>query len=134
MDCLFCKIAKGELPSYKIYEDEHTFAFLDISPVSPGHVLIIPKRHYDNLDQVDDLLLAYMMRSVKLIGAGLKKALGVKGYNVIINNGEEAGQIISHFHLHLIPRRSGDGLKGWPQQEIKEEDAKKIVKQIKAVL
>lgn len=130
VNCIFCKIVRGDIPSLKVYEDDYILAFLDISPVSFGHVLVIPKIHSRNLDDVDDLMLSYLMRGVKRIGQALKRGLGVDGYNVIINNGSVAGQLIDHCHIHVVPRRSDDGLTAWPHTEYKGDAAKKIAEKI----
>jgi len=132
MNCIFCKIVRGDITAFKVYEDSYTLAFLDIAPVTPGHVLVVAKLHSGNLDDVDDLMLAYIMRTVQRIGAALRKSLGVKGYNVIVNNGAVAGQLIDHFHVHLIPRRAEDGLRGWPQGKYQGDAAKKLAAKIKA--
>jgi len=132
VNCIFCKIVRGDIPAFKVYEDDHVLAFLDIAPVNPGHVLIIPKLHSANLDDVDDLMLAYLMRAVKQIGQAMKKSLGTAGYNVIINNGTVAGQLVDHCHIHLIPRRANDGLTAWPQSKYKSDEAKKMAAKIKS--
>lgn len=111
MDCIFCKIIKGEIPSAKVFEDENFLAILDINPVSKGHVLILPKKHCENLFDMDDELLSKTLKVLKHIGNAMKKALGVEGINLIQNNGKDAGQIIFHSHFHLIPRKAGDGIK-----------------------
>lgn len=132
VNCIFCKIIRGDIPALKVYEDDYILAFLDIAPVSPGHVLVVPKIHSKNLDDVDDVMLAYLLRGVKRVGLAMKKALGVDGYNVVINNGPVAGQLIDHCHIHIIPRRSGDGLTAWPPAKYQGDEAKKIVAKIKA--
>ncbi len=104
MMCIFCKIIEGELPSYKVYEDEHTLAFLDINPVSDGHVLLVPKYHEqfaENLpEEYHDALFDCMSKLVKPI----QDAFDAPASNIIINNGPNAGQIIPHVHMHIIPR------------------------------
>lgn len=126
MDCIFCRIVKGELPAYKVYEDDYVLAILDIAPVNPGHILVMPKRCMADLEEIDEVQLCYVMRLVKKIGSVLMKELHVKGYNVIINNGSVAGQLIEHFHCHVIPRLPEDGLKPWPQKSYKDDEAKKM--------
>ena len=104
MMCIFCKIVEGELPSYKVYEDEHTLAFLDINPVSDGHVLVVPKFHEQFVEKLPleyhDALFVTMRKLVKPI----QDAFDAPASNVIINNGPNAGQIIPHVHMHIIPR------------------------------
>lgn len=131
MDCIFCKIVAGELPSYKIYEDEKTLVFLDIAPVNLGHALVIPKKHYANLEEIPEDELCHLMKVVKKIGKSLKDGLGATGYNVMENNDPIAGQIIPHIHFHLIPRIEGDGLKLWPQGEYREGEAEDVLRKIK---
>lgn len=111
MDCIFCKIINGEIPSAKVYEDSDFLAILDINPVSKGHVLVLPKRHCENLFDMDDELLSKTLKVLQKIGVAMRKALKVDGINLIQNNGKDAGQIIFHSHFHLIPRRAGDDIK-----------------------
>jgi histidine triad (HIT) family protein len=131
MNCIFCKIAKGEIPSNGLYEDDKILAFLDISPVSLGHTLVIPKEHYQSMEEISESELCSLIRVVKIIGENLKKKLNVPGYNVCLNNDPAAGQLIPHLHFHIIPRQEGDGLQPWPQGEYQEGEADKIVAKIK---
>lgn len=110
MDCIFCKIIAGRIPSEKVYEDADFFAILDINPISKGHVLVLPKKHSETLFDMDDDTLAKTLAAIKKIGTSVKKALGSPGINVIQNNGKEAGQIIFHAHFHIVPRFGGDGM------------------------
>ncbi len=132
INCIFCKIVRGDISAFKVYEDSYTLAFLDIAPVTPGHVLVISKLHTANLDDVDDLMLAYMMRAVKKVGQSMRSTLGVKGYNVIVNNGQVAGQLVDHTHIHVIPRYDKDGLTPWPQTKYKDDEARKILAKLKS--
>jgi len=111
-DCIFCKIAKGEIPSEKIYDDDNFFAILDNSPKAEGHTLIISKNHYKNILDVPSSLGGDMLDVVKKIGLKLIRDKKVEGFNVCVNMGGVAGQTVHHFHAHIIPRRQGDGLKG----------------------
>lgn len=130
-NCIFCKIAAGEIPSYKIYEDDEVLAFLDIAPVNPGHVLVIPKKHFRNLEDINEEELCKLMIVIKKIGQAIKDGLGVEGYNVIENNDPVAGQIINHLHFHIIPRRTDDGLGLWPQGKYANGEAEKIMNKVK---
>lgn len=131
MDCLFCKIISGEIPSSKVYEDENVLAFLDINPVNHGHTLVVPKKHVTNIEEASEEQLAQLMSAVKKIGQSIKDALGVSGYNVMENNDSVAGQIIPHLHFHIIPRHEGDGLRLWPSRGSYEEgQAEEILVQI----
>jgi len=131
MDCIFCKIIKGEISSYKVYEDDATVAFLDISPVNPGHVLVMPKKHCANLEETTEDVLMATMKTVKKIGQSLKDNLGVAGYNISENNDAVAGQIIPHLHFHVIPRQTGDNLALWPQGKYEVGQAEAISNKIK---
>ncbi len=109
-DCIFCKIINGEIPSRKVYESDHVFAFLDISPVTAGHTLVVTKSHYYNLLDIDDSEIQPFFIDLKKIAALLKEKLNLEGFNIVQNNFPVAGQEVEHFHYHIIPRRS-DGPK-----------------------
>ena len=108
MECIFCKIIKGEIPSYTIYEDESVKAFLDISPTSNGHTLIIPKKHFENLYDMNPETLTQIEVASQKVGKLLKEKLGCKGITRLQNN--EYGQEVKHYHMHLIPRYEKDNL------------------------
>lgn len=131
MDCIFCKIVSGEIPSYKVYEDDSVLAFLDIAPVSPGHTIVIPKKHYKNFEDIPESELYAVAGAIKKIGKSIKENLGVEGYNVSENNDPVAGQIVPHIHFHIIPRSEGDGLKLWPQGKYADNEAEKVLNKIK---
>jgi len=134
-NCIFCKIIKGEISSHKVYEDRHTLAFLDIMPTNPGHTLVVPKKHFSSLEEVDEETLCQMIKTVKKVGKALKSGLEAEGYNVMENNDAVAGQIIPHLHFHIIPRKKGDGLALWAQKKYTDgEEAEKISEKIKNVL
>lgn len=107
-DCMFCKIVAGEMPCHKVYENESVLAFLDIGPLSEGHILVIPKSHYEKVDQVVSDDLKDVILAVKKITVALVDALECEGYNILCNNGKVAGQVVKHVHFHVIPRNSGD--------------------------
>jgi len=109
-DCIFCKIIAGELPSERVYEDEHVFAFMDLYPLAHGHVLIIPKRHASDAHELSAEEFAAVGRVVPRIARAVAKATEAPGYNLHLSNGACAGQVIWHVHLHVIPRAAGDGL------------------------
>jgi len=127
MDCLFCKIAAGELPCHKLHEDERTLAFLDLYPGCEGHCLVIPKAHAENcLDLPEDDRDA-VMRTARIVSEALTRELGSDGFNLHQSNGKAAGQVIFHFHLHILPRREGDGLRSpWKSQEADAEALKAL--------
>ena len=103
-NCIFCAIAAGEIPSFKVYEDELVLAYLDINPFSKGHTLVIPKAHSEGLLDTDDRTLQDVIVRVKKVAAHLKAKLGCDGFNVVQNNGEAAGQSVFHLHFHIVPR------------------------------
>ena len=109
MDCLFCRIVAGEIPAHKVYEDEHSLAFLDILPAARGHTLVIPKQHAAGLDDISRDSLAATMISAQAVARILRAKLQPDGLNVIQNDGAAAGQAVFHYHLHLLPRWAGDG-------------------------
>lgn len=113
MDCIFCKIIAGQIPSSKVYEDGELVAFLDLKPVNPGHVLVVPKAHYASLVETPDALAGSMLAVVPSLGKAVMKATGATGFNVGINTGRDAGQVIDHVHLHIMPRHPQDGYELW---------------------
>ncbi len=120
MDCLFCKIINKEIPSKVIYEDDNYLSFLDINPNTKGHILVIPKKHVKNFTELTEEQATELIKVVKKIAPKLVSILGVEDYNLALNNGSVAGQIIDHVHWHIIPRYKDDGLKHWGsnQEEI----------------
>lgn len=132
--CIFCKIIKGEIPCNKVYEDENNFVFLDVNPINPGHTLLIPKEHYENIHEMPDELLEKTMPVVKKIADAIKSAVGATGINIGQNNGASAGQAVFHYHMHIIPRFENDGLKHWPGKPYMLGEAEEITEKIKSVL
>ena len=131
-DCIFCKIAKGEIHSATVYEDSHFTVNLDVNPATKGHCLIIPKEHFDNIYDLDGETAGKLFALATCIARAMRDALKCDGLNLVQNNGEIAGQTVNHFHLHLIPRYEGDGLNlNWPQQEISAEQLEEIRQSIK---
>ena len=109
-NCIFCKIAKGELNAWKIYEDEHTFAFLDINPATEYHTLVIPKRHYVNVLDIPADVFLHVMETVKKVVDLYKEKCGLQNVQIIHNAGKEGQQDVFHLHVHIVPRAAGDGL------------------------
>ena len=107
-NCIFCAIAEGEIPSFKVYEDDLVLAYLDINPFSEGHTLVIPKAHTTGLLDTPEETLAALLARVKKVAAHLKTALGCDGFHILQNNGAAAGQTVGHIHFHIVPRRNGD--------------------------
>ncbi len=134
MDCIFCKIIAGELPSSKIYEDGDVFAFLDIKPVNPGHVLVIPKKHYESIHDTPNDIFAKMSVTAKKIATSIQDNLGAKGVNIGMNNGKTAGQVVFHAHIHVMPRYGKDSFQLWIGEESKADERVKIAETLKKVL
>ena len=131
-DCIFCKIAAGEIPSATLYEDDDFRVILDLGPASKGHALILPKEHYRNLSDIDEQTLAKAASLAKNMVIKLPDVLGCDGYNVVQNNEEPAGQTVFHFHIHLIPRYKNDNVGlGWHVGELTEEVKNEILEKMK---
>jgi len=110
MDCIFCKIINQEIPCFKIYEDDFVLSFLDINPVAPGHTLIIPKKHFENIFECEEEYLSKIISVAQKISQKIKKQGIGEGVNLYQANGAIAEQVVPHFHLHLIPRNPGDNI------------------------
>ncbi len=130
-DCIFCKIVKGELPSSKVYEDSHVVAFLDIRPVRPGHTLVVPKIHCENFLDCDPEVGAQLIKAAQKVARAVMRGTDADGVNFGINNGAAAGQVIFHLHMHIIPRKEGDGLRMWPNREYGEGEMENIAEAIR---
>ena len=127
-NCIFCKLANGEIPTATLYEDDDFRVILDAGPAAKGHALILPKEHYANLYELDDELAAKVLVLAKKMITKLTDVLGCDGYNIVQNNGEAAGQTVFHFHLHMIPRYKDDGVGlTWKMGELTEEDKNDIL-------
>lgn len=132
--CIFCQIAAGESPAEKIYEDENCFAFLDITPNNPGHCLLIPKKHFENLFDIEEKELSFLMGVLKKVSLAVKQGVKAEGINIGINNGVVAGQVVLHLHIHIIPRYVNDGLISWHGREYKEGEMKMTAEKIRKAL
>lgn len=113
-ECIFCKIIANQIPSHKVYEDDYVLAFLDIKPNHPGHTLVIPKEHFENIYSVPAEIFARMTVVAQKIAVALKQSLECDGVNIAMNNEKDAGQVIFHAHIHVIPRYTGDGFVLFP--------------------
>ncbi|MFA5134046.1 MAG: HIT family protein [Patescibacteria group bacterium] len=133
-NCIFCKIAAGEIPAECIYQNDKVMAFLDISPVHPGHTLIIPKPHHENIIDTEDGLLCEIILTVKKLAPKIVKAVGAAGYNLCVNSGAAAGQVVFHTHFHIIPRFEGDGLHHWGKKPYKEGEMSEVAEKIRQEL
>lgn len=109
-DCVFCKIVKGEIPCHKVYEDDSVLAFLDIYPKAKGHILVIPKKHFENIHEIEEESLCDVISIVKKMSLLVKEKLGVKSVNVLNASGKEAQQSVFHIHFHVLPRTEEDSL------------------------
>ncbi|OLS30506.1 MAG: HIT-like protein [Candidatus Heimdallarchaeota archaeon AB_125] len=126
-DCLICKIIDGKIPSYTLYEDEEIKVFLDIYPMSKGHSLVVPKKHFEDIFTISEVDMIFT-KKIPVIASRLKRITGATGMNIIQNNGRDAGQILNHIHFHLVPRFPNDGLTLIPSKsELDEETAKELV-------
>ena len=133
-NCIFCKIANGEIPSTTLYEDEDFRVILDLGPATRGHALLLPKNHFANLFELDDETAQKAILVAKKMAGKMKAALGADGFNLVQNNGEAAGQTVFHFHMHLIPRYEGeeDFLK-WNPGTLTDEMRDDILSRMKEV-
>ncbi|HEY4519988.1 MAG TPA: HIT family protein [Candidatus Paceibacterota bacterium] len=111
--CIFCSIATKKVPADIVYEDEHTLAFLDAKPANPGHTLIIPKKHTENIFDIDAESWEHMARAARRVAPKVVEGTSAHGLNLIVNNGGAASQLVFHAHMHLVPRFEGDGLTSW---------------------
>lgn len=132
-DCIFCKIVNGDIPSYKIYEDDRVFAFLDIKPLSKGHTLVLPKEHFENVFDIPKDLYAYMFEVAKNISANIKEKYEPEGIFINQNNGEMAGQSVPHIHIHVKPiyNESQKNKEEDKRMQLSTEDMEKICNDLK---
>lgn len=133
-NCIFCKIVKKEIPADVVYEDDNCLAFLDITPINPGHVLLIPKKHYENLYDLQDEILSKLAPIIKKLAVAVKKGINAEGINIGMNNERPAGQLVPHAHFHIMPRFSNDGYLHWRGQPYKENGSKEAAEKIKKFL
>ena len=127
-ECIFCKIANGEIPSAALFEDENFRVILDLGPASKGHALILPKAHYADIYEIPGELAAEALVLAKKMAERMTEVLKCDGFNIVQNNGEIAGQTVFHFHMHLIPRYEGDNVAlGWKPGSLTEEDRESIL-------
>lgn len=132
-DCIFCKIANGEIPSATLYEDEDFRVILDLGPASKGHALILPKAHAANIYEISDDMDAKAMILAKKMATKMTEALKCDGFNIVQNNGEPAGQTVFHFHMHLIPRYEGDQVGiTWKPGTLTDEVKNEILEKLKS--
>lgn len=132
--CVFCGIIAKTIPSHIVYETDEVLAFLDIHPVHPGHVLVVPKQHAETLTDLSQSALATWIQAVPTVARALQVVTGCEGYNLLQNNGAAAGQVIPHVHLHVIPRWSTDGLRHWPNQSMEPQEGARLAEQMRSFI
>jgi histidine triad (HIT) family protein len=128
LECVFCKIAAGSVPAYIVYEDDEAIAFLDSHPLFPGHVLLCTREHYETLLDLPAALTGPMMAATQLLAKAVEEAVDAEGTFIAINN--RVSQTVAHLHIHIVPRRRRDGLKGffWPRQPYRDDAAREAVR------
>lgn len=132
-NCIFCKIANGEIPSATVYEDDEFRAILDLGPASKGHALILSKNHFKDICEADDATAGKLFPLAAKIGAAMKKGLGADGFNIVQNNGSSAGQTVFHLHVHVIPRyEGGPTIVSWDPGKAESDELTKTADMIKA--
>lgn len=131
-DCIFCKIVDGKIPSLRVYEDKNVISFLDIMPANKGHCLVVPKKHYETLLDTPEEDLSNLIKATKKVTKALSLSIGNGSYNIVMNNGKAAGQIVSHAHIHIIPRFKGDRLRlTWSHKKFMDKEMKEIQEMVK---
>ena len=134
-DCVFCKIVAGQIASTRVYEDEHTLAFMDIGQVNPGHLLVAAKKHAENLYALDDAQAAGVARVCARLSRAIRDAFKPEGLSVYQANGKAAGQTVFHYHVHLVPRHEGDGMElTWPVKNPPREKLEVYAGMVRAAL
>ena len=133
MDCIFCKIIAGEIPAVTVLDEELVLAFMDINPSSPGHMLVTPKKHAENIFEISESDLAAVIRGVKRCATAVKEALKAEGVTVLQLNGKASGQVVPHLHVHIMPRWANDGIKvsSWEMKPGDMEEIKGIAQRVK---
>jgi histidine triad (HIT) family protein len=134
-DCVFCRIVAGQIPSTKVFEDEHALAFMDLGHVNPGHVLVAVKQHAENLYALDDVQAAAVAKACARVSRAIREAFKPEGLSVYQANGKAAGQTVFHYHVHLLPRHAGDGMELiWPVKNPPREKLEEYAGKIRAAL
>lgn len=131
MDCVFCKIVNGDIPSFRVYEDEHTLVFMDIAKDVDGHMVAIPKKHVKCILDCDVETLSYLMATVKKVSKHCIDVCGYDGVNLLNASDESAGQSVPHFHIHIIPRKRGDNIDAWPTFDGANYDIEEIFQKLR---
>lgn len=130
-DCIFCSIVAGRVPSTSIAKSPQAYAFLDIEPIAAGHTLVVPRHHYETLMDMPSQEVAALYELAARVAPALQKAVGAEGLNVLQNNGRCAGQLVAHAHVHLVPRKRGDGIAwSWPATSSDPEELKRLAEKV----
>lgn len=131
-DCIFCKIVAGKIPAAKVYEDDKVISFLDIMPANKGHCLVVPKKHAQTLMEISEDDLAATVKTAKKVASALSLSFGNGSFNLVMNNGKEAGQLVNHAHMHIIPRFHKDRLRiKWSHLKYEGDEMKEYAEKIK---
>lgn len=131
-DCIFCKIVDGKIPSSKVYEDSQVISFLDIMPANKGHCLVVPKRHSQTLLEMSEDDLIATIKAAKKVARAMSLSFGNGSFNIVMNNGKEAGQLVNHFHIHIIPRFQKDRLRiKWSHLKYEDDEINEYANKIK---
>ncbi len=134
-DCIFCKIANGDIPSTTVYEDDEFRVILDLNPAAKGHALILPKSHFKDITEADEATAAKLLPLAAKIGAAMQKGLGADGFNIVVNTGTCAGQTVFHLHVHIIPRyNGGPQIVAWEPGEASDEEREEAAALIRNAL
>ena len=131
MDCVFCKIVNGDIPSFRVYEDEHTLVFMDIAKDVDGHMVAVPKKHVKCILDCDVETLSHLMATVKKVSNHCIDVCGYDGVNLLNASDESAGQSVPHFHIHIIPRKRGDNIDAWPTFDGTNYDIEEIFQKLR---
>jgi len=133
-ECIFCKISSGSLPADKVYDDSQVLAFLDIAPVNPGHTLLIPRQHYGDLLETPAPIIISLVEVLPKIARAIVAAVEADGFNIGINNGAAAGQVVNHVHMHIIPRFIDDGYRAWGHRQYSAGEAIETARRVRTHL
>ncbi len=133
-DCIFCKIIAKEIPAEIVYENGDVLVFVDIKPNNPGHVLVMPKAHADDFATASEASIQAVAVMAQRMGKVIMQALGAPGFNIGVNNGRAAGQVVDHLHMHVIPRFEGDGLEHWHGKPYKEGEIEEVGQKLRQML
>ncbi len=134
MECIFCQIVAGKIPSAKVFEDAQVMAFLSIRPIQPGHTVVILKKHFATLSDIPSADLQYLIKAVQHLSFVVKEAVKADGFIVSMNNGRVAGQEIDHAHFHIVPRFKSDGLVPWKEGSYQEGELEQYAEKIRKLL